>query len=150
MLNAHEKIAPAVVHAHETRLACFLHMRMMRLACFLRMRMTRLGRAVSSCRILPHACACILFGLFFFACRRNTPAHRRSYVDTRGANAPTKNQKSFLEQCETVINSTATVLHCTLHACALASPQLPHAHASCCHMRTCRIGTQLHAHASSL
>jgi hypothetical protein len=30
-----------------------------------------------------------------------------------GANALTRNLKSFLEQCKTVINSTATVLHCT-------------------------------------
>jgi hypothetical protein len=41
-----------------------------------------------------------------------------SYVHTEDANAPTKNQKSFLEQCETVMNScySASLRH-NMHVC---------------------------------
>jgi hypothetical protein len=41
-----------------------------------------------------------------------------------GANASTKNQKSFLKQRKIVMNSITTMLHCT-PACTPASPQLP-------------------------
>jgi hypothetical protein len=39
---------------------------------------------------------------WFYVC---VHVYVQSYVHTGGANAPTKNQKSFLEQCETLMNS---------------------------------------------